>query len=262
METLNENVANATAQKKSTRLRSNAYPSITLETAVKISTSIKNEFTAINFTPVDAISKALKSSGGNFLMQMSSCVQYGLLQLKKGEGYKPTNSLTKIITPLPSENVNDTLLECLSRPPLYQKLFAAYKDKQLPTESGLINILDRLYEVHGAAAAIAAKVFFKNLTTANLISPSHELKLGTYIPYEVVDGEDQAEEQVESNPAYILPPPKPASQNGEKPPPPLPKVKEIPIFLQDGREAKVVIPADFTDTDLKKIVKVLDAYVS
>lgn len=246
------------------RVRSVAYPSFSLESSLKMATKIYHEFTSLNFIPVESISKFLDTRGGTFLMQMSSCVQYGLLELKKGEGYKPTPLLEKIMKPMEHENINDLLLECLMKPELYKKLFNDFKDKKLPSESGLTNTLDRLYGVKGNGAITAAKVFFKNINAAKLISSENELKIGTYLPFIEMDSNNSEDSDRVTynlnNGNRQLPAPgfttKENGQNKEK------KGKEIPIFLKDNREAKVVLPEDFSDEDLNKIVRVLTAYVS
>lgn len=255
---------------KRPRIRSVAYPSYTLESSVKIGTKINGEFSSLNFIPIDAISKFIGLSGGAFLMQLSSCVQYGLLQLKKREGYKPTELLNNIIKPLPNENVDDSLLQCLMKPELYKKLFHDFKDKQLPSESGLANTLDRLYSVKGNGAKLAAKVFLKNITTAKLVSPSNELKISSYIPFvelneiENSDEEDDNSLGVKIHQTFLpvtnetttktTTPNQYLKDNNE--------FKEIPIFLSNKREAKVMLPIDFSDDDLNRIVKILSAYVS
>ena len=253
----------ALAKQKSNRIRSVAYPSHTLESSLKISSRVNNEFTALNYIPLESISKFLNTRGGTFLMQISSCVQYGLLQLKKGEGYKPTDLLGKIMKPLPSENVNDLLLECLCRPELYKKLFNDFKDKQLPSETGLVNILDRLYGVKGVGAVTAARIFFKNIHTAKLVSESNELKIGTYISFEEIINPDPLEsyqdplgkEQKTGIPLVTPIHNRDKEENGSN------ENKEIPIFLSGGREAKVILPKGFSDDDLKRISRVLSAYI-
>ena len=144
------------------------------------------------FTPKESISAHLQSSGGSFLMLLSSCVQYELLDIKQKEGYKPSNKFYKINKPVPGENINDTLLECLSAPELYKKMLAQFKDKPLPSESGLANILDRTYEVKGNASLLAAKVFLKNLTYLSLITDDRILKIDSiYISFEEQKNEDE-----------------------------------------------------------------------
>ncbi|MBC7867403.1 MAG: hypothetical protein H7X88_07705 [Gloeobacteraceae cyanobacterium ES-bin-316] len=256
---------------KGGRIRSVSYPSFALDFCVKMSTKIQNEFTSVNYIPAADISKALNVRGGTFLTQLSSCTQYGLLELKKGEGYKPTALLAKILKPLPSENVEDFLVECLFLPEIYKKLFSEYQDKQLPSEKGLVNILDRLYGVKGNAATTAARIFFKNITVAKLVSPENELKIGTYIPYTLVEKENEGMEpgsssnskegvydpNLNSGLPYLIAPT--AQQLTVDPL----TQKEIPIFLKgENRMATVILPHDFSDEDLNKIVRILSAYVS
>lgn len=194
-------------------------------------------------------------------MQLSSCVQYKLLELKSGEGYKPTERFEKIKNPLPSENVNDTLIECFQSPSLYKKLIAEFRDKQLPTESGLANILARNYDVHGNAATIAAKIFLKNISNLGLLGSGNVLKLDpSYIPFEETTSEEKEEETPTIKTQLVLPNFEQSRQIEQKNS--QVKTKEIPVFLKgDNREAKVILPIDFTEEDLSRVVKVLNAYL-
>lgn len=196
-------------------------------------------------------------------MQLSTCVQYKLLELKSGSGYKPTDKFKKIKSPLPSENVNDTLIECFQSPPLYRKLITEFKDKPLPSEMGLANILERNYGIYGNASNIASKVFLKNIDKLGLKTSDNILRLDPiYIPFEETqeDEDSQTKKNVvgnQQNNQLILPPTKPKEEKPNDS-----KTKEIPVFLQgNNREAKVVLPIDFTDDDLKKVIKVLNGYL-
>lgn len=175
---------------KSLRYRSIAYPSYTLDSSIKFVSQIHNEFTSLTFTPPDSISKALGLSGGAFLQKLSTATQYGLLQLKKGEGYKSTELFDKITKPIPSEDVGQSILECLQHPELYKKLLEDFKNKQLPSENGLANMLDRLYGVKGNGAVVAAKVFFNNISYAKLVNDNNVLVLSNYISYVDISSEN------------------------------------------------------------------------
>jgi len=247
---------------KRSRQRSSPYPSYTIESCVKFTTRVDDEFLDIDFTPVQDISNTLNLSGGAFLQQLSSCVQYGLLELKQKVGYKPSLLFKKIRKPLPSENVNDLLVECLQRPSLYKRLINDLREKQLPSEKGLANTLDRNYAIKGNAANLAAKVFIKNIASLGLVSPDNILKLdASYIPFEEADEVEVSEEVVETKAEKpqllaLTEQRKPAAEEKSF------KTREIPVFLQgDNREAKLVLPIDFTEDDLKRIVKVLNAYL-
>lgn len=70
-------------------------------------------------------------------MQLSSCVQYELLELKSNDGYKPSIRYKKIKKPLPSENVNNFYLDCFKAPELYKRLITEVAGRQLPEVAGL-----------------------------------------------------------------------------------------------------------------------------
>jgi hypothetical protein len=251
---------------KRSRHRSSPYPSFTIESSVAFTRKVDSEFSDIDFTPVKDISETLGSSGGAFLQQISSCVQYGLLEIKQKVGYKPSAHFKKIKKPLESENVNDLLIECLQRPSLYKRLLNDLREKQIPSEKGLANTLDRNYAIKGNAATLAAKVFLKNLTSLGLITEDKVLKLdGAYIPFEETDEEDEniealVQEKKEQPKIFALP--EQRKQPVEEKVLTINKTREIPVFLQgESREAKLILPIDFTEDDLKRIVKVLNAYL-
>lgn len=252
---------------KTPRIRSVAYPSYTAVNCYDLVNRIDKVFTDVVYTPREDISKQLSLSGGALMMQLSSCVQYDLLDLKSKEGYKPTELYKKIKRPLPDENVNDFYIECLQAPELYKKLILDFKDKQLPQVSGLANILDRRYSVKGNASNIAAKIFLKNLEAHGLIDDDNILRFDAAItPFEEVTPDSNMVNgpaiQYNSKPLLL-------NQNGD-----IKKIgtivpntefTEIPIFSNetDGtkREWKVLLPLDFTDADVMRTIKVLNGYL-
>lgn len=142
------------------------------------------------------------------------------------------------------------------------KLISEFRDKQLPTESGLANILARNYGVHGNASTIAAKIFLKNVTKLGLLGTGNILKLdSSYIPFEETTNEEEENDTVTiTNSQLILPPPRETKIVDKNPI--QNKIKEIPVFLGgDNREARVVLPIDFTEDDLKRVIKVLNGYL-
>jgi hypothetical protein len=254
---------------KAPRVRSVAYPSYGILACVSLTGRIAKEFTDLVFTPREDISKHLNLSGGALLMQLSSCVQYGLLTMKSKEGYKPTDLYKKINRPLPEENTNDFLKECLQKPELYKKLLVDLKDKELPTQAGLANILDRKYSVKGNAAALATKIFFKNLEDLYMISNnsfSFDLEIE---PTELLDEDDNSNRMFENTnqgtnqpqtkeqpPLYLLNPPQSHIKQDENL-----RYIEIPIPLKDGRKAKLLMPERYTDEDIAKVYKVVNGYL-
>lgn len=241
------------------RPRSKAYPAFTIEHCIKFTEKVDTAFSSVGFTPQESISKTLEQSGGGFLTLLSCCVQYGLLEKSTGTGYKPSELFKKIIRPLPTENVEDFKLECFSKPRLYKDLIQAYADKQVPAEPGLANILDRLHGVVGDASLTAAKVFYKNAKALKVLDDKNILRLGSYIPF-VEEKKDQEEKPPAAQDRTVVIPP---VTHHHTPIPELPPaaVKEIPIILKDKGEAKLVLPINADDEDLRRVIKILNAYL-
>jgi hypothetical protein len=262
--TASQGETNSDESKKTPRIRSVAYPSSTIKNCVAFVEKIDKEFTSVAYTPKESISKNIGMSGGSFFMLLSSCVQYDLLELKQNLGYKPTAQFKKIQKPLPTETVQDFYLECLGHPPLYKKLIAEFKDKQLPTESGLSNILDRIYEVKGNAASIAAKVFLKNLSALDLVREGNILKIDFYTPFTVENevgelGIEKPNSTIILSQVLSTPKKKEELQKKEEG---VNNFKEIPVFYKNGTEGKVVLPINFTDDDLRRVINVMNGYLS
>lgn len=263
METTTPNAESkpATGDHKKPRQRSAAYPSYTIEHCITFTAKIDKAFSSVSHTPQESISKTLGQSGGAFLMILSSSVQYGLLDKSSGEGYKPTDLFKKIQKPLPDENVSDFKLECFSKPKLYKTLIEHYKDKQLPAEEGLANTLERKHDIKGNASATAAKVFYSNVRALGLLSQQDNiLRIDTYIPF--VEENNNGDQNSKDENHLLLPPAQANTPPIFTPPPTVNKVREIPVFLKGGREARLSLPNDFEDDDLQRIVKVLSAYIA
>lgn len=252
---------------KAPRVRSASYPSFTIEHSVAFTAKIDKEFSSVRYISKEDLSKTLNLSGGSFLTQLSSCVQYGLLDLKSGDGYRPSELFKKIKRPLEGENVNDFLIECFKNPELYKKIIAEYSDRQLPSQNGLANLLDRSFAIKGQAADAATKIFFKNLSSLGLIGDGNILQIESYIPFVEQNNEAPTGEAVtehkENNALMVQSKPKEnaESSNQKSDNQTSQETIEIPVYFKDKRKATLIIPKDFSDEDMKRIVRVLQAYV-
>jgi len=246
---------------KPKRERSVGYPSFTIESCEKLTQQIKEFFSDVQFVDDKTISKAVGVSGGSFLMKLSSAVKYGLLDLKQGSGYKPSALYKKISQPLPNENPNDARIECFTNPELYKKLVEEWNNKELPNEVGMANILDRNYGVKGAAAKVAVKIFFKNATTLGLISDNNILRVGSYLPF--VEPETV---EVLMQPPELIQLPSNVKTEANSSQIKSTKIEddevEIPVyFINKKTTARVLMPKDFGNDELKKVIKVLSGYL-
>jgi hypothetical protein len=251
-----------TTEKKSQRFRSVAYPSNTIKESVELTRKINQQFGNSTFNKREDIADQLEAGVGTLLTKLSTAVQYGLLEMKSGEGYKPSDLFTRIYKPLNDDERRNSEVECLLNPELYKKLTDHYANKQLPAIGGLAILLYRSYKVSEDASEKAAKVFLENLTELDLIDSDNRLK-----------SFDDFERRPTPEEAFAEPVPTPIYSNA------MPVRKEItgksnivnidsqlagsappiPIFLKgDNRVAKVVLPIDFDNDDIDRVIKVLE----
>lgn len=248
-----------TPEKKGQRFRSVAYPSYTITDSIELTRKINQLFGNSSFNKREDIAQHLEMSVGNLVMKLSTANQYGLLEMKSKEGYKPTDLFTSIYKPLSEEEKKKSQLECLYSPELYRKLLEHYKGKQLPAIGGLSVLLFRSYKVSEDASNRAAKIFLDNLVELGLID--EENKLNVDIDHATPEEENTTKTSVTLTPDYRRPQVN-TNENtndishqlaGAAPP--------IPIFLKgDNRVAKVLMPADFNDDDIDHIKRVLDVH--
>lgn len=250
-----------TSEKKSTRVRSVAYPSYTIHECVEFVKRISQVFGNTTYNKREDIASELDMSVGSVLMRLSSATQYSLLDMVSKEGYKPTEIFTSIYKPLSSEEKRSAEIACLSSPELYQKLIEHYRGKQLPAIGGLAILLYRSYKVSEEASSKAAKVFLENLIDLSLVDVENRLK-STFDEAETEEVYVQEEPAQEVN--LIKDRPKsinPSFSHVENVIQTLDSAPPIPIFLKgENRIAKLFMPADYTDDDLDYVIRIITAY--
>lgn len=245
---------------KKPRIRSIAYPSFTISQSVDLVKRINQQFGNTIYNKREHIAEQLDMSVGNLMMKLSTCVQYGLLEMKSGEGYKPSDLFTKIYKPLNDVEKTDAEIKCLLNSDLYTKLIQQHEGKRLPAIGGLGILLFRNYKVAEDASGRAAKVFIENLTDLNLIGEDNYLKsLSNESNGEIVN---EVESESEDPITYLPEPPKIkgaiqnsivdiSSQMIDAPP--------IPIFLEKGI-ARLIMPRGFDADDLETVIDIITAY--
>lgn len=252
---------------KQTRFRSVAYPSYTIAYCVELTKKINTHFGAYTFTSREDISKELQIPVGTLLMQLSSATQYNLLEMKSKEGYKPTDIFKKIYKPLNETEKKTAEIQALISPPLYLGLIEKFRGKQLPAVGGLAILLYRNYKVAEDASSKAARIFLENLEHLKVIDEENVLRddfniidddplskavdegyTGTVYNGNQLDYNQQPKNELPKNDTVI----DVTSQLVDAP--------AIPIFFEDGTIGKVLLPMNFTDKHLDRVIKVLSVY--
>lgn len=249
------------ASVKKARVRSVAYPSYTLDAAFDITLKVNQKFGNTTHVRREDISQELDISVGHLQTQLSSAGYYGLMDMKTGEGYKPSQDFIRIYKPISEEEKQQTKVECLLRPELYRQLIERFSGQQLPGVGGLAILLYRQYRVAEDASQKAAKVFLDNVESLGLVSDNilrlslHGIKAESDTAYTEVNVEQnllpvaQFNTTEPANKENVI---DISSQLVDAPP--------IPIFLKGGKIARLIMPMGFTDEDLDKVIAVVGVY--
>jgi hypothetical protein len=193
-------------------------------------------------------------SVGSLLMKISSGVQYGLLEMKSGEGYKPSDIFTRIYKPLDDAEKRGAEIQCFLHAELHKQLYTQHIGKRLPAIGGLSILLFRNYKVAEDASERAAKIFIDNLKELGLLGeenyvldisneanpePDEVSQAVTYLP------ETPQIEQKQSGIVDI------STQMVDAPP--------IPVFTKNGI-ARLIMPNGFDADDLETVIEIITVY--
>lgn len=104
--------------------------------------------------------------------------QYGLLENVPAKGIVVKELYQKIAAPIyGEEGKRAAMIEAFANPPLYKKLIQEYNNKILPNETGLANLLaTKEYGIHSNSTARAAKIFFENGKSLDIIDNNNRLR--------------------------------------------------------------------------------------
>jgi hypothetical protein len=233
------------------RQRSAAYPSYLISECFDFVKSIYSSFGSSTYVSREQIAKILGKSASTILMKLSSSNQYGLIEMKKNDGYKPSDLFLRMYKPLNDNEKRSAELECLRSPTLYQSLVGEFSNGKLPNTVGLAVILFRKYGIAEAVSEKAAEIFIENVKALNLISSEGMLSLsaGTSTANDSKQTNDETSEQ-EQVKTFT------AEKNEQKQP--APGQHSFAIALKGRRKATLTIPDDMTQEDFETIKRWID----
>ena len=236
-----------------------AYPSNTITHCLTLTENLYKLFGNSVFIPREKIAEKTGISDSHLQTQLSTCVQYELLELKSKEGYKPTEQFIKIYKPRPNEDVRLFKIEILKNPELYSKLIADHNNETHTVDS-LSTLFFRDYKVSDNASQLAAKIFIDNARELGLIDNDNYFSVESdskVEEVEIIDVQKPPATPAEKNEQITyLPPQRGKTQNTFDFPP-------IPIFVDDeGTVAEVYLPKGFNKAHIRKIIQVLEAQIS
>lgn len=241
-----ENVTNEPiAPPKNTKQGSGvAYPVDTIDNVLKDVQKIIDETGTAKPISKEEIAKVLAKSVNTLNLFYSVLVQYGIFTLVHGKGYLPTDLYRQYTNPTTDDGEIKAKLQMFKSAPLYSKILDNFNGHQLPSDvKRFANTLkESPYGVNENSAEKAAKVFFENCRSLNLLV-NNTLRYSTAIPS-----------------------PSPLANGTEKHIPPASHNKpdedealfELPIPLPGKRKAYLRYPIDtLTARDINVITKAL-----
>lgn len=186
---------------------------------------------------------------------LSTCQQYGCLQNVHGKGYKITDIFTKIFHPENEEERVSAIIECIKNVRFYIPLFNDYNEKVVPSIDGLQNRFIREFKMKPHIAKNAAEIFLQNLKDFNLINQRNILIFRNEFRSSFTQAENSTTEPINQSSAGVKSSNKITKDNSDE------EQVKIPIRLKENRMAYLSFPNDFTDEDLRKIFRVVKAYI-
>lgn len=152
------------------RKRSSSYPAYTIKQCVSIVENIYKNYGDSTFVKGEDLAVPFNMAYPTMVTRISACVQYGLLEKKTNEGYKPSGLFRKIYRPLNEDEASEALIQAFNSPNLYTKIVKRLEGHPIPMKKALANILYRDYGIADKVSEKAASVFLDNIKHLNLIS--------------------------------------------------------------------------------------------
>jgi len=179
---------------KRTKIRSAAYPVLSLEKAINLSLKLKQSLGEGPYSRAEAA----KGVGhdkltGPAARKVAALVHYGLLD-RTGNAYKQSKLAQDILNPITEEKKKRAIVIAVSRPKLFKTLLKRYEGQALPNMLANILIRDDIKE---KVAPNVVRIFKDSITFAELYPNG--------IVGKIPDEEQEKEEQEEANKALQRP---------------------------------------------------------
>jgi hypothetical protein len=220
-----------------------SYPVRELKYIIEFVTKIYTELGPNSYHSKENIAKTHNLSADYIKQILSTCQQYKLLDLKHGTGYKVSALFVKIHKPLDDEEKTSAVVESIQSVEIFHSLINDYEGHTVPALNGIVNKIHRDFQLKEALAQKVADIFVRNLNDFNLIDLRGDLQLR---PKNSGVKEEPKQKQQEQ-------------KVNEMPPIHGHIVITIPLKGVGGRKASLHIPEDYSDADLKKVAKFVDA---
>lgn len=243
-----------TTQKKAVE-RSRSYPSFPLDQCLELTTKIHTHYGNSRLSTRKEIADAAEMSEGYVVKFVSACVQFDLLEIVHGSGYKPSQTFVNgILLAENEEEKRKTLIGCLQKPPLYADILAKYK--KLPAALPVILVKD--FGIQLSVKDKAASVLTDSLKFVNVLSSDGTILIDQEF---VAPAETMAGEEIPHTEVKLLHQPKPNGSQRVENATHLPAGKKrADIKINSARYVTLEFPEDINNQDIDKIIRNLETW--
>lgn len=236
--------------------RSPSYPRRDLKSAIDFADEIRKNLGMDLVTRVQiADYKGVAESNGSLAMYISSCEQFGLFNMERGEGVKISKLAKRIMIPLTGKDKQTALIESVHSPEIFASVFEKFKGQALP--DNLQNILIHQFGFEPKGAQHCVGVLHRSLQYANAIENERvifpgEEKNSRFSPSYFSQTEAVEAEIVDEVHTSL------STEEGKSPI----KLLEIPMLLGPSRFAYLKLPEDINDKEVKILIKRIENEIS
>lgn len=239
---------------KKPRERSKEYPQFDLKTCLDLTETINSKL-GNRISTLEQIANTINNSEARASSKLSACRQFGLVELVKKEGYKPTELFFKVTRGRTDQDKKDALLKCIQSPTIYGDFISKHNNEEIPSDLASIFYWD--YKITENAKDEAASVFRTCLDQCGFIVDG---KLNTGVAVADPGSEESQDEtkdklKLEGKGDGNTPPPikdeKPKLPSGRK---------STDLKVGAGEFITVIYPENITNDQIERAIKQLELW--
>lgn len=232
--------------------RSAAFPSYTIEQCIEYALKFYIHFGDASYIPPEQMGQPIGRAAPTVRQIVSSCIQYGLIEKKHGQGYKPSSVIPKLRTPFDEEEALSIRRELFRRPPFYEFILSRYEGRILPKQPEAIKpFVVRDYRITASAADEALSIMYANVDALKLLTEDRVLSFASGPTVtSFVDDALEIIDRVDTPP----PPDTPERKANSSQP-------SFPIALPGSRHCEFSFPADISRKELTHVTTLITSYV-
>lgn len=163
-------MAEISTREKKQREKSALYPAVSIKDCYEFIQQIDSlGGKAVSYASILGLLGLTSPTTKSFLSKISACKQYGFL-VTGGSTAQLTDLARRILYPTNGElETKKLLIESFSNPPLYSKLIERFRDKAIPPNNQLSNILMNEYRIIKQVKDNAAECFIESAVFLDLV---------------------------------------------------------------------------------------------